>query len=140
MGHKSFHCPKNPEVQQQMQQHQHQQGNGPHEGGKGDEERKGNEPGHPGFIPYQFHPRPQFHPRREEGGPGGHMGPRRALEDVVCFKCGYKGHYANKVTTKVTSRISVMLHSFDLDSFSATKVILPSYLTRPTKEEISPIV
>jgi cleavage and polyadenylation specificity factor subunit 4 len=31
------------------------------------------------------------------GGPGGptQQGPRRNLDDVLCFKCGEKGHYAN---------------------------------------------
>ncbi|KAI0778575.1 hypothetical protein BD413DRAFT_510192 [Trametes elegans] len=29
------------------------------------------------------------------GGSGGPPGPRRNLEDVVCYKCGEKGHYAN---------------------------------------------
>ncbi|KAH9944048.1 uncharacterized protein BXZ73DRAFT_87020 [Epithele typhae] len=29
------------------------------------------------------------------GGSGGLPGPRRNLEDVVCYKCGEKGHYAN---------------------------------------------
>ena len=28
-------------------------------------------------------------------GPGAQQGPRRNLDDVLCFKCGEKGHYAN---------------------------------------------
>lgn len=29
------------------------------------------------------------------GGPGAPPGPRRNLDEVLCFKCGEKGHYAN---------------------------------------------
>jgi cleavage and polyadenylation specificity factor subunit 4 len=79
MGHKSFQCPKNPEVDSSIIV---------------EEDSKSSN-----FQPYQFHPRPAFYPRRQEGGgvDGQHsQGPRRALEDVVCYKCGYKGHYANK--------------------------------------------
>lgn len=44
--------------------------------------------------------------RQEEGGPPPHFmnmhngppprGPQKPLEEVTCYKCGTKGHYANK--------------------------------------------
>jgi len=36
------------------------------------------------------------------GGPqaGGPQGPRRNLDEVLCFKCGEKGHYANHCTNR----------------------------------------
>lgn len=45
---------------------------------------------------------------RGQGGPGGPplpsfyggAGPRRNLDDVLCFKCGEKGHYANHCNNK----------------------------------------
>ena len=34
------------------------------------------------------------------GGPASGFVPRRNLEDVMCFKCGERGHYANHCTRK----------------------------------------
>jgi len=121
MGHKSYQCPKNADLENTFPAN-------PRDNPKGEEEsgeyRTPNEhpPGHvvprrpadgrpgaymnsgehapgnfPQYQPYQFHPRPPYYPRghrdrdRERDDQ-----PRRALEDVVCYKCGYKGHYANK--------------------------------------------
>lgn len=73
-GHKSFQCPKNPELDQL-------------------DLEKENRTIKPEF--HQFHPR-SFGSSNQGSGNQGNQGPRRALEDVVCYKCGYKGHYANK--------------------------------------------
>jgi cleavage and polyadenylation specificity factor subunit 4 len=35
-------------------------------------------------------------PHREQNKERDENAPRRNIEDVVCYKCGYKGHYANK--------------------------------------------
>lgn len=102
LGHKSFQCPKNPEVQEQLSRESEEQENvkpGHDQQGRSGYGGRDNHPST--FQPYQFHPRPQFYPRRGDNNnrgerPEGDLGPRRALEDVVCYKCGYKGHYANK--------------------------------------------
>lgn len=111
MGHKSFQCPKNPEVQEQLAR----AGLNHHEsrsaGGAADNEQENQKPpefhgrfggsGGPrfsndhqqqgGFQPYQFHPRPQFYQRRNNDRPEGEQQqPRRALEDVVCYKVSVK--------------------------------------------------
>jgi hypothetical protein len=117
MGHKSFQCPKNPEVQEQLlrsgsgdamqtddQENMKPEFHGiatPHGGGVGrfPGPRFNNDHHHQqqsNFQPYQFHPRPQFYPRRtnpnnenRQDGSGGEQQqqqPRRALEDVVCYK------------------------------------------------------
>ncbi len=151
MGHKSYQCPKNEEATGYIREEESpSKGSGgenssqesPSGRGPGNYVNPGEQHGHrpargghympPPYQPYQFHPRPLFQrhtrdreqrdrPERGEGGAGADGQPRRALEDVVCYKvsiflirrmcgileltlcsfyklfqCGYKGHYANK--------------------------------------------
>lgn len=55
-----------------------------------------NAPPHPG--PGQFHPHPNHHHHHHHHNsqqPRPPFQPRK-LEDITCFKCGMKGHYANR--------------------------------------------
>ncbi len=76
-----------------------------HEGGHGPRGRGRGDGNFNTYQPYQFHPRPPFFPRghhhrnenrnRDESrgdrgaGEQGEQQPRRALEDVVCYKVNY---------------------------------------------------
>ena len=49
-------------------------------------------------IDREFHHRPDHHrPNIHHNGPReGPRGPQKPLEEVTCYKCSRKGHYANK--------------------------------------------
>lgn len=67
-GHKAIYCNKMPPDVREAQVRQELEGGGPH----------------------QAH----YHMNMHNGPPP--RGPQKPLEEVTCYKCGTKGHYANK--------------------------------------------
>lgn len=68
-GHKAIYCNKMPPEIREAQVRQELEGGGSHQ---------------------------LFHHMNMHNGPPQQRGPQKPLEEVTCYKCGTKGHYANK--------------------------------------------
>lgn len=134
LGHKASFCPQLPPEQREILERQNMMRNPPiynhhlqqklrdqkmNESAEGNQEQQQQTEGPPSQSPQ--HPPPMSGPPPQmHGGPPPHFhhqnhnqnqGPRppfqhRKLEDITCFKCGMKGHYANRCYSFLNNNFS----------------------------------